>query len=250
MSEERYEQNQAALTFRLALGLPGRLITMSKGRYRHSNPNHLVIYNALVWNDDCSSLWRGDIDITLEKTKLMSIANQAGTFYITYEGKHLLKGKADRHNTACTVTSNGITLNDTLDEYYDSNIVLREEYGPKPFDLDDACECDHSVPLENYCVLDQTSLPATLYDVNSNPLEVLDSTIRKYLKFDLEKGEDFAINPKTGTHIRHAIVKYMQHNNKINSQYELEQVAHQSVLSLPIFIKELPEETIYVVRRK
>jgi hypothetical protein len=74
------------------LGNIGRMISSSKGRYRHYNPNNIVYFNANIFVPPYGKVWYGDIDITedfeklqkivegLENVKLFILPEMAGRF--------------------------------------------------------------------------------------------------------------------------------------------------------------------------
>jgi hypothetical protein len=67
------------------LGHPGKLISSSKSGYRQRNPDNLVVFNANVCTDE-GKIWWGDLDVTLSKENLMSLAEEiGGTIYVLFE---------------------------------------------------------------------------------------------------------------------------------------------------------------------
>ena len=56
------------------LGSQGRLIGLSKSRYRDAHPNNIVYFNACIFDKKLKQIWWGDIDITADKKKLKKIA--------------------------------------------------------------------------------------------------------------------------------------------------------------------------------
>jgi hypothetical protein len=59
------------------LGHDGRMISPSKSSYREKFPENLVVFNANI----CTSkekIWYGDIDVTLDREKLKSLASEMG----------------------------------------------------------------------------------------------------------------------------------------------------------------------------
>ena len=63
-------------------GYPGRLLSGSKSGYMTTHPEHLVVFNSnliLVDSDgSCEKVWYGDLDITVDREKLMEIAAESG----------------------------------------------------------------------------------------------------------------------------------------------------------------------------
>lgn len=59
------------------LGLPGRLVGGSKVMYRRQYPDNKVVFNANVCTVD-GKIWFGDLDITRDEHKLLSLASKLG----------------------------------------------------------------------------------------------------------------------------------------------------------------------------
>jgi hypothetical protein len=67
------------------LGLPGRMISGSKSGYRERYPSNLAIFNANLCIES-GKIWFGDLDLSLEKEKLVEISSEMGeTVYVLYE---------------------------------------------------------------------------------------------------------------------------------------------------------------------
>jgi len=76
------------------LGYPGKIMTGSKGRYRHNHPTHVTVFNAVVRTDQCE-VWHGDLDLTLDLGKLKTVSEEFNCpIYVFYEGEQ--KGDIDR----------------------------------------------------------------------------------------------------------------------------------------------------------
>ena len=58
------------------LGMSGRMISSSKGRYRHDNPQNIVYFNANVCTQKDGKMWYGDIDLTVESEKIIEAAKE------------------------------------------------------------------------------------------------------------------------------------------------------------------------------
>jgi hypothetical protein len=58
------------------LGYTSRLISGSKGQYRWDNPRNFVKFNANVCTLSHGKIWYGDVDVTLEEKKLLSLAKE------------------------------------------------------------------------------------------------------------------------------------------------------------------------------
>jgi len=77
------------------LGFPGRMISGSKSGYHKNYPNHLVIFNANVCTDK-NKIWYGDLDLTLDKDKLSSLAVALDQdMYVLYE----MDGRFENENS-------------------------------------------------------------------------------------------------------------------------------------------------------
>lgn len=70
------------------LGLPrSRLISMSKSGYRKRHPDNAVVFNATIADAMGAPLWWGDVDLTLDESKLVELAEQIGIdLYLYFEG--------------------------------------------------------------------------------------------------------------------------------------------------------------------
>jgi hypothetical protein len=67
------------------LGPIGKLLSASKSRYRDNHPDNFVIFNANVCTDE-GKIWWGDLDITISKENLQSLAIATNTkIYVLYE---------------------------------------------------------------------------------------------------------------------------------------------------------------------
>lgn len=67
--------NTTLKIFKNELGICGRLISPSKSTYRDSYRNNEVYFNANIFTIK-GKVWYGDIDVTLDRTSLVSIANK------------------------------------------------------------------------------------------------------------------------------------------------------------------------------
>lgn len=67
------------------LGFPGKMISASKSGYRDRNPENLVVFNSNVCTVE-GKIWWGDVDVTLSKEDLSSLAKEIGkTVYVLFE---------------------------------------------------------------------------------------------------------------------------------------------------------------------
>lgn len=68
------------------LGYSGRMIGMSKHRYRENTPEGRPYFNACIFDELLIQVWYGDIDLVLDKEKLDKIAEVSEQpFYVTPE---------------------------------------------------------------------------------------------------------------------------------------------------------------------
>ena len=56
----------------------GRMLSGSKSGYMNANPNNEVYFNANIFTRN-EKIWFGDIDITIDRDKLQTIADAMGT---------------------------------------------------------------------------------------------------------------------------------------------------------------------------
>lgn len=64
----------------------GRMISYSKSGYRDKYPDHNVWFNANVFTLEDGKIWYGDLDLTLDESKLKEISNILGKkLYVLYE---------------------------------------------------------------------------------------------------------------------------------------------------------------------
>lgn len=73
------------------LGYPGAIISGSKSSYRERNPKNITIFNAqvcIIQEKRATLIWGGDIDVTLSREKLKSLAAELKTdVYVYYESE-------------------------------------------------------------------------------------------------------------------------------------------------------------------
>lgn len=67
------------------LGMCGRMVDASKSDYSRAHPGHIVVFNSNVCTED-GKIWYGDIDVTLDKAKLIELAKAIGKdVHVLYE---------------------------------------------------------------------------------------------------------------------------------------------------------------------
>lgn len=102
------------------LGFMGRMVGGSKSIYSYDNPKNVIVFNANIATEKDGKIWHGDLDLTLDHEKLLSLNKKIGKFYVFYEsdlrfGKE--HEKIDFSNAVCFYESEKIQgLNP---EYYE-----------------------------------------------------------------------------------------------------------------------------------
>ena len=77
------------------LGSNGKMISYSKSTYREKYADHLVIFNANLCTKN-KKIWYGDLDITLEKSNLSTVAVALGMdLYVLRELDGRFENEAD-----------------------------------------------------------------------------------------------------------------------------------------------------------
>jgi hypothetical protein len=103
VGESQRESTRGEVVLRIAaaaveiLGRHGRLISGSKSAYRRAYPDHEVLFNACVFDEEGTQIWFGDVDLTMESGKVQQLADHVGTVYLTPEWPYRFEGlPADR----------------------------------------------------------------------------------------------------------------------------------------------------------
>jgi hypothetical protein len=80
------------------VGLPnGRMISWSKSGYRRNHPNHLTVFNGTIADDTGAGLWWGDLDLTIDESRLVQLAADLYTsLHVFHEGDWPRFGHEDR----------------------------------------------------------------------------------------------------------------------------------------------------------
>ena len=64
----------------------GRLLSQSKSAYWGKHPTHTVVFNSNLCTKKLGKIWFGDIDVTLEKDKIDTLAKRLDAkVYVLYE---------------------------------------------------------------------------------------------------------------------------------------------------------------------
>lgn len=116
------------------LGVRGKMVSASKGRYGFENPNNLVVFNANVCTAE-GKIWYGDLDLTLESFKVTDLARALGkTVYVLYEMDARFDLEAQPQLDRAVLISNGSTtyLGKRAQDYA---YVNNHQFRVKPKDL-------------------------------------------------------------------------------------------------------------------
>lgn len=114
--------------FENKLGVEGRMISGSKSWYHSYYPKNLVLFNSNIFVEGKGKVWYGDIDLTLDRDKLIEIANELGyTLYVLREldGRFENDNRKDFKQVAIWNTKLG--LSEEYSRFYDENLLLRKE---------------------------------------------------------------------------------------------------------------------------
>jgi hypothetical protein len=106
--------NRHAAAIATHLGVPGRLIGLSKSGYRDAHPRHLIVFNANVCFG-AGKVWWGDVDLTTDEHSLEALAARTReTVYVLYESDGRFRHEADPllERAIYSVTPTGHTLFD------------------------------------------------------------------------------------------------------------------------------------------
>ena len=90
------------------LGPVGRLIAMSKFAYlRHSG--RVVVFNAGICLADGVEIWAGDLDLTIDETRIAELARRLGArVYVLIESDRAwLRGESQRSDAICVAEADG-----------------------------------------------------------------------------------------------------------------------------------------------
>lgn len=63
---------------RIILGSVDRMLCRSKSFYRAAHPDHVVLFNANLVTESRGKIWFGDLDLTIDRERLVRLANSLG----------------------------------------------------------------------------------------------------------------------------------------------------------------------------
>ena len=91
------------------LGPVGRLIVMSKSAYLRRHPGRVVVFNAGICLADGVEIWAGDLDLTIDETRIAELARRLGArVYVLIESDRAwLRGESQRSNAICVAEADG-----------------------------------------------------------------------------------------------------------------------------------------------
>jgi hypothetical protein len=93
VNDELATRHAAAVTEHL--GVPGRMVGLSKAGYRDANPRNLVVFNANVCFRG-GKVWWGDVDLTIDEPSLTALAaHTQETVYVLHESDGRFRHEAD-----------------------------------------------------------------------------------------------------------------------------------------------------------
>jgi hypothetical protein len=103
------------------IGPLGKLISYSKSAYCQRNPDNLVVFNSNVCTQS-EKIWFGDLDITLEKEKLIELSKALNeTIYVLSEmdGRFENEKSPKIERAKVSIFPNGeIKLKEEYQKYY------------------------------------------------------------------------------------------------------------------------------------
>ena len=108
VKEAEAEPPDASAVAEVILGPVGRLIAMSKFAYlRHSG--RVVVFNAGICLADGVEIWAGDLDLTIDETRIAELARRLGArVYVLIESDRAwLRGESQRSNAICVAEADG-----------------------------------------------------------------------------------------------------------------------------------------------
>lgn len=93
VNDELATRHAAAITAHL--GVPGRMVGLSKSAYTDANPRNLVVFNANVCLRG-GKVWWGDVDLTIDEDSFAALAaHTQETVYVLYESDGRFRHEAD-----------------------------------------------------------------------------------------------------------------------------------------------------------
>lgn len=110
-SEYKHKESDTEYFCEKILGMMGRMVGGSKSIYSYDNPKNVIVFNANIATEKDGKVWYGDLDLTLDHEKLVSLNKKIGKFYVFYEsdlrfGKEY--GKIDLSKSFCSYDSGKI----------------------------------------------------------------------------------------------------------------------------------------------
>jgi len=110
-SDYKYKNTAPEYFCEKTLGFMGRMVGGSKSIYSYDNPKNVIVFNANIATEKEGKIWHGDLDLTLDHEKLVSLNKLIGKFYVFYES-YLRFGKEhekiDFSNAICFYESEKI----------------------------------------------------------------------------------------------------------------------------------------------
>lgn len=136
-----------------SLGYSGRLISMSKGRYNYNNPDNITVFNSNICTKEDGKIWYGDLDITLEKKILDTLAKKLNTtLYVLTESDGRFENEKKPLLEDAKYVTNGVTFSfrnqelieekkdkfvyKKVDKKEDNESTYKKAYNKRQFDFD------------------------------------------------------------------------------------------------------------------
>src|SRR5271168_212586 len=104
------------------LGRSGKMIGGSKSLYRDEHDEELVVFNANVCTKEDGKIWHGDLNVTLEESKIKKLARELGKrIYVLYESD----GRFE--NEKKPLLKEAVYSTDGADSEFDTEYYAREK---------------------------------------------------------------------------------------------------------------------------
>lgn len=207
------------------LGHEGRMISASKGRYRHENVDHLVVFNGNLIVDN-KKVWYGDIDLTEDYYKLQRISNRTGKeiFLVSeMDGRFENEKSPKIGNYIARIDGYLVNLGPDYKDMYNlawhQQPILKKKYRPKKFNAKDACKVHHASDIDKFHVIDQ--LPLTRAKAHENPFELMGKAAKDKWGDKVESVSDVGVHPQTAIQMNLDFVTYLK-SEGITGDYEIQ----------------------------
>lgn len=216
------------------LGNSGRLLHRSKGEYSFNHPDHFIIYNANIFSSEGTKLWYGDLDFTVDTTKLKHIALESNRdLYVFYEsdGRFDKEFNPDFEQAVFKFdVHGGITLRQDMIDFLR---VKQDDDGYTRIRLITPRQTDDtpdfvSIPIDinagHWKNLSKTSIqvPITILNKNEEPYLTFYKAVANELDIHMTKLDvsNVIVNEDDATVLNEAFYKYLKDKENL-SGYQL-----------------------------